>query len=388
MKKNITILFSILFLFLFNPISLFSHGYVIWEDEKELKPEYTPGILNKFGLGIFPPDLAINHDANFKLIQFNPWYGKAKDLYGFHFGGANAIQGGKYEDGTDRISNFAGISFAILANQYGKNTNSFGFTYGALNYFEGKYTGISFASLNVVKSDHAGMLTGFAFNQIDADFTGMSISIGNFISKNFNGIAISGLVGWIKLDSEFKGVYVGGILNTFRGEMKGVLLGGVFNSFLNNFTGLVLGFQNYDGLYLEKNPRGKISGVVIGLFNDLRDPGVTIGISNIIRGDLSYVSAGGINIIKKDSSGFNFGVFGNYVGGNNNGTEIGTLGNINMGVSYSFQFGAFNYAEESKGIQIGLINYTSKKARFQIGLLNIALENPIPVFPFINFSLL
>ncbi|HNF25943.1 MAG TPA: hypothetical protein PKV80_15850, partial [Leptospiraceae bacterium] len=123
---------------------------------------------------------------------------------------------------------------------------------------------------------------------------------------------------------------------------------------------------------------------------------------NLVPGGISYVGGNmsgwqstlvGLNIVGKTVWGLQA-TFGGYNSAqilDKSSWQIALVGINNVEENRGIQAGAIppfviNSAQNSEeGIQYGMINYSSQKAKLQVGILNIALDNSIPVLPFVNF---
>lgn len=99
----------------------------------------------------------------------------------------------------------------------------------------------------------------------------------------------------------------------------------------------------------------------------------------------SYLQISGWGINVSESANFQFNMVGVNYSNLNQDVQLGifsaNIANDNEGT----QIGIYNHSRNSEnGSQYGLINYSQKKSKLQIGFLNIALDNKIPVLPFIN----
>ena len=121
--------------------------------------------------------------------------------------------------------------------------------------------------------------------------------------------------------------------------------------------------------YAKQNTLSQISLVSInytGLNSYLQISGWGVNISESVNFQFNFVGANYVNL----NQDLQLGIFSINILNHNEGTQIGI----------------YNHARNSeRGSQYGLINYSGQKSKLQIGILNIALDNKIPVLPFMNF---
>lgn len=116
----------------------------------------------------------------------------------------------------------------------------------------------------------------------------------------------------------------------------------------------------------------QLSGAMNEVHGSVRGVQATYGL-NIVGGSAVGVQAGGVNLLKHDMSGFQYGYLFNKVGGNVSGWQLGAVGNVVAGEVRGVQSASLvNKAGSVVGVQDGFLNLADKVRGAQGGFVNVA----------------
>jgi len=111
--------------------------------------------------------------------------------------------------------------------------------------------------------------------------------------------------------------------------------------------------------------------------------GLDIGIVGRAIGHGNGLFINGLaTIVDGDSIGWQISGVANYVKGNFDGLQIGTVNYCTAG--QALQIGFYNGADHFEGLQLGVINMTRTMIGMQIGLINVIQNNDVPFLPIFN----
>ncbi|MCP5495283.1 MAG: hypothetical protein H7A23_12070 [Leptospiraceae bacterium] len=276
MKKLVV---SLLFFFCLNIYG--GERNVEWEGSNKLyEPEYTQGIFNKIGIGVFGSYLSLNDNANFKIIQLNPIYGHAKDIYGFNIGLGNGVLNGQYDNGNFRSQKHIGVSLGIFTNNNSREELEFDMIkkpnfYRHIKKYEGNYTiGLSFAGLLNQAENKIGMQFSLGINKAFLDMIGMQAALLSNVAGDATGI---------------QAALLSNVVEKMSGMQAALFINGAEKMSGMQAALFINGAEKMSGMQvaLLYNVAEEATGIQIGIFN-------RVGVRNIAK-ESNYVQIGLIN---------------------------------------------------------------------------------------------